>query len=367
MDDPGVDLSEFDPRKPGKDVIKPLPVQKLLSRYPMLRPPIIEGLLRRGETMNVIAPPKTGKSWLVLALAMAVATGRRWLDAFETVPGNVLIVDNELHSETLSNRIPKVAEAMDIGLDVLSDRVCVQSLRGQLKDIFSTAAYLETLEPGQFDLIVLDAFYRFMPTGMDENDNGGMANIYNRLDSVADRLGCALVLIHHTSKGNQSTKSVTDVGAGAGSQSRATDTHLVLRAHQEPGAYVLDAAVRSWPPAEPIVLRREHPIWTPGTDLDPTDLLPERPKRAKPAAKKMEKTGTESPWTVERFVEEFLTDEPAPPAELRHRAKSERDLSGREVHDLLVIGERSGEILRVTLPGRGGPVGYIRKPREESE
>ncbi len=37
--------------------------------------------LRRGETMNVIAPPRTRKSWLVLGLAMAVATGRRWLRA----------------------------------------------------------------------------------------------------------------------------------------------------------------------------------------------------------------------------------------------------------------------------------------------
>ena len=47
-----------------------------------------------------------------------------------------------------------------------------------------------------------------------------MANIYNQIDWCADQLGCSFVLIHHASKGNQSVKSVTDVGSGAGSQSR---------------------------------------------------------------------------------------------------------------------------------------------------
>ena len=47
-------------------------------------------------------------------------------------------------------------------------------------------------------------------------------------------LGCSFVLIHHSTKGNQSGKTITDVGAG--SQSRTTDTHLIrdAREHTEP-------------------------------------------------------------------------------------------------------------------------------------
>jgi len=37
---------------------------------------------------------------------------------------------------------------------------------------------------------------------------------------------------HHRQRAAQG-KAITDVGAGAGSQSRATDTHLVLRPHEE--------------------------------------------------------------------------------------------------------------------------------------
>ena len=54
-----------------------------------------------------------------------------------------------------------------------------------------------------------------MPAGADENDNATMAGLYNALDCYADALGAAFVNIHHSSKGDQSGKAVTDVGAGA--------------------------------------------------------------------------------------------------------------------------------------------------------
>lgn len=280
----------------------PVSLADLVARYPGLRPPVIHGLLRRGETMNIIAPSKLGKSWLVTDLALAVATGRPWLDTFETDPGNVLIIDNELHGETSAHRIPKVAAARQISLGEIGQHVFVQNLRGHWQDIFSLGPYFRSLEPGRFRVIILDAMYRFMPREMDENDNGTMANIYNAIDRYADLLGCCFVLIHHTSKGNQSGKAITDVGAGAGSQSRATDTHLVLRPHEEDNVVVLEAAVRSWPPVMPRCLRWAFPVWTPADDLDPALLRSEQPRRAR-----KEEAGRE--WTVEQFVTAFVEDQ----------------------------------------------------------
>ncbi|MCG3128278.1 MAG: hypothetical protein CHACPFDD_03156 [Phycisphaerae bacterium] len=342
----------------------PLSVRELMAVHRTLRPAVIQGLLRRGETMNVIAPSKTGKSWLVLALAMAVATGRKWLDTFDTVAGDVLIIDNELHAETLAHRIPQVAECLHIGMNDIAETVYVQSLRGQLRDIFSMRQFFESIEPGRYALVVLDAFYRFMPRDMDENDNGTMANIYNHVDALAERLGCSFVLIHHATKGSQSAKAVTDVGAGAGSQSRATDTHLVLRPHEEPGAVVLEAAVRSWPPVEPMTLRWLFPLWKPDPELDPALLRSEKPKRAKASSKEPPQPPA---WSVERFVEAFLSEQPATKAEIRERATDVPGLSWRRVSDFLEIGERNGLIDRAKLPGQGGPVGYARRQQEVSE
>lgn len=35
-----------------------------------LKPVVIDGILRKSEIMNLIAAPKTGKSWLTLHLAL---------------------------------------------------------------------------------------------------------------------------------------------------------------------------------------------------------------------------------------------------------------------------------------------------------
>ncbi len=365
----GVDLSGFiaaavpgsseDPSAPAL-----LSVKELVAAHPLLRPPVIHGLLREGETMNVIASPKTGKSWLTLDLAIAVATGRPWLGRYETVPGEVLIIDNELHRETSASRVPKVASARGVAMREINERIFIDNLRGRLRSIDNLSPYFEALEPGRFKVIVLDAFYRFMPQGGDENDNGTMANIYNRIDSFADRLGCCFVLIHHSTKGSQSSKSVTDVGAGAGAQSRATDTHLVLRPHEEDGVVVLDAAVRSWAPIEPTCLRWAFPVWSVDDTLDPASLKNERAK--KPKDRKKPEEPKAPAWDAARFVEAFISEEPISLAELRERAASEPGLSRRRAGDLLEIAHDRGLIHRLTV-GRAHKVMYATGPQPDVE
>ncbi|MFH1922221.1 MAG: DUF3854 domain-containing protein, partial [Planctomycetota bacterium] len=108
-----------DSEKP--DVV-PIPLGELVTRYPDLRTPIIHGIARAGETINAIAPSKAGKSWLAWALALSIALGKKWLGRFAVERGRVLIVDNELHPETIAWRGKTVAQAMGLkpeGIDVL--------------------------------------------------------------------------------------------------------------------------------------------------------------------------------------------------------------------------------------------------------
>ena len=359
-----VDLSAFNISAECEPAtLQPPSIWEMIQRHPNLREPVIHGLLRRGETMNIIAPSKTGKSWLVNDLALAIATGKPWLGTFHVERGDVLILDNELHPETSAHRIPKVADKRGILIEDYGKRIFVQNLRGKLKDVFTLSAFFESLEPDRFRVIILDAFYRFMPRNMDENDNGTMASLYNHIDRYADQLNCSFILIHHSTKGNQSAKAVTDVGAGAGSQSRATDTHLVLRPHEEPGAVVLEAAVRSWPPLDPMVLRWQYPLWEPAEDLDPTQLKSEKPKRAKPNANEPAEPPT---WSVERFVEVFLSDQPATKAQIREAAKDEPGLSWRRVADLLDVAESQGMVHRWRL-GQAHRVLYATVPQSADE
>lgn len=290
--------------------------------------------------MNLISAPKVGKSWLVTDLALSIATGRDWLGQFQCERGDVLILDNELHGETSAHRIPKVANARGIPIDAYADRVWVQNLRGHLQDVCTLGAYFQSLKPGRFKVIIMDAFYRFMPRDMDENDNGTMASLYNHIDRYADQLRCSFVLIHHTTKGNQSGKSVTDVGAGAGSQSRATDTHLVLRPHEEKDAFVLDAAVRSWPPCTPRCLRWSFPVWSPADDLDPTQLRADKPRK-----KTEEPPDPDAGWDARRFASTFIKETPQP-RDLILLTAEQAGLSARQAVKFLRQAEALGVVYR---------------------
>lgn len=279
--------------------IVPVPICSLVAQHPQMRRPILKGLLRAGETLNLISNPKMGKSFLVNQLALNVSQGKPWMGFELEKAGRVLIVDNELHPETSADRIPKMAAALGYAMEDLAGQLEVVNLRGELLDFHELDRELFAhRSAGEFDLVILDAFYRFLPAKMDENDNGSMARIYNLIDRWARMLDCAFVLVHHASKGQQGEKAVTDVGSGAGSMSRAADTHLILRQHKEADHVVLDARVRSWAPIEPRVLRWSYPTFTLAPYANAEDL-------AKPGRREADEDG----WTAQRFVEECFTVE----------------------------------------------------------
>src|SRR5205085_5125384 len=121
----------------------------------------------------------------------------------------------------------------------------------------------------EFSLIVFDAKYRFARPGQSENDNASEALFYNDADRFAGAMQAAVAFVHHATKGSQTEKRASDVGAGAGAQSRAADVHAIFREHEDDGAFVFEALVRSFAPVEPIGLRWIFPLWVPDDDVDP--------------------------------------------------------------------------------------------------
>jgi hypothetical protein len=261
-----------DDKTPLKPPIRRYSASALIAEYPHLRSPVVEGMFRQGETCNIISLSKYGKSWLTYGLALSILTGRPWLGRFPTARGRVLIVDNELHRATIAGRIRTVADSMKIPESDYGKALEIWPLRGNLRNIHEIGVDLQSLIPGEFKLIIFDAKYRMMPMGVSENDNAAETQFYNLLDLYADRTGAAIAVVHHTSKGGQADKRVTDVGAGAGAQSRAADCHLILREHEDESAAVLDAAVRSFAPNEPFALRWSFPLWIADETMDASRL-----------------------------------------------------------------------------------------------
>ena len=87
-----------------------------------------------------------------------VSTGRPW-QGFPCKRGRVLIVDNELHPETLASRLAKVIDANEVTPDDLKGRIGTVSLRGKLSGLDSLSKQLATMTPGAWDVVVIDALY----------------------------------------------------------------------------------------------------------------------------------------------------------------------------------------------------------------
>jgi hypothetical protein len=240
---------------------------ELLRDYPALAEPLIDGLLRVGEVGSIISASKVGKSWLVYSLILSFVAGRRWLDTFQThgTEGRVLLCDTELAPETLAYRLARIANALHVDLEAIGDRLQVVPFREPgctLEDVERVVRQVSV------DLVVIDAAYRAYPDKFDENSNSDVTRFFNRLVRLSSMAKTGILLVHHSSKGDQSGKSVRDVGSGAGAWSRAADVHLGLREHEEPDAVVFDGVVRSWPPVEPFVMRFDRRTLTWGRDDD---------------------------------------------------------------------------------------------------
>lgn len=257
-------LNEAPPKKPNLEIFRG---EEMIERYPNLREPLIEGLLRVGETMNLISATKVGKSWMAINMALSLATGRPWMKVFKSATCRVLHIDTELHRETLAFRQDAVARAMFI--NKIPDNYASIAVRGCSWDIDQIGDLARDVEP---QVIVIDALYRAMPSETQENDNSSMTTIYNTLDAVADEFQSAVIVVHHNTKGDQSKKATTDIGSGAGSISRAVDTHFTLVPHKYERHYVARADLRSWAPMPHVVLEWDFPTWTPKPHLDASEL-----------------------------------------------------------------------------------------------
>lgn len=273
-----------------------------VREFEPMRLPIVADLLRQGETMNIVAPSKAKKSWLVMDLAIAVATGGEWLNR-KCTQGGVLVLDLELHRETFHNRVREVADARGVLRQRRSwgTRLGARLLRGTDCDINALAECERELwwidEETMPSVIIIDALYRVLPKGCNENDNGAMTSVYNAVDRIANKTGAAVVIVHHTSKGGQSGKNVGDVGSGAGAITRCPDVHVILREHAQPGLVVAEAIRRSGHDVSAQSLRWDFPRWTVAAGVAPV-VRTEKPSADRSAAGVVK----DAAWLVETCV-----------------------------------------------------------------
>lgn len=197
-----------------------IPRDQMISPPP-LKYPIIENYLREGEAMLLSGTSKTGKSYLICQLALAVASGGKWIGQ-QCMKKTVLYLDGELSPEMTAHRFKAIREKMLI--PVFPETLHVINTKAVAVRLGDIASDIEH-DRGKYGLIIIDPLYMFI--GSDENDNSQMKNEMEMIKRIC-ATGAAVAVVHHMSKGIQSGKLSIDRASGAGVIGRFFDSILTL-------------------------------------------------------------------------------------------------------------------------------------------
>ena len=156
---------------------------------------LVEGILVEGELAVLYGPPKAGKTFFGLDLALSVATGAEFHGGRSIgAPGPVLYVIGEGNSALFGERIKAWCDAR--GLPIPDDRFVAVTDRPDLTDPKHVADLAAITRP---KLIILDTLSRTMVG--DENSPSDMAAYVRGCDSLRETTGAAVVVVHHEGKG----------------------------------------------------------------------------------------------------------------------------------------------------------------------
>ena len=153
------------------------------------------GILAEGVTL-LAGPPKVGKSWLTLALALQIAAGTRALGAIDVDAGPVLYLALEDTPRRLKTRMTKLLAGTPAPNTLTLATTCPTLPAGGDTAI---ASWLQRNPAAR--MVVLDVFAKMRggaPHGLSAYDADYAA--VGRAKAVADRYGVAVVLVHHVRK-----------------------------------------------------------------------------------------------------------------------------------------------------------------------
>lgn len=184
---------------------------------------IIHGVLRRGHKALIAGPSKAGKSFLLMELCVAFATGGEWL-GLKCKKGKILYINLEIDKRSCVNRFWHIAKAKKKKIKDL-ELIKLWNLRGESMPLDKLVPKLIRKMKGQdYMAFILDPIYKVM-TG-DENTASDMGYFCNQFDTICKETGASAIYCHHHSKGSQINKKAMDRASGSGVFARDPDALL---------------------------------------------------------------------------------------------------------------------------------------------
>lgn len=190
-----------------------------------------------GAVGTVVSPGATGKSFLLVTTCLSIASGFDLGEIWGQTPkcGPIVYIGLEDPHDVMSKRLHAMGSVLPRELHERAfDNAHVILMLGEgfaaatrkqgeivaHEALLALEAHLMGIRPR---LLVLDTLIRCISAGgLNESDNGEMAAVLGLFEGVAKRVGCAIVLAHHTSKAT-SLNGLGDAQQAARGASAITD------------------------------------------------------------------------------------------------------------------------------------------------
>ena len=211
-------------KKPAMIPSKKLEVISAIDLQKMYIPPIrwvVDGLIPQGLTM-IVAPPKSGKSWLMLDLCLSIAGGKQFLGRKCEKGGCLYLAleDGKKRLQDRMNRLLPFDEKAPKGFDYANEISKLNlGFQEQLEDYIALHKGLR--------LVVIDTFQYVRAIS---NNRNVYAQDYAELaviKKIADKHNIGIVVVHHTKKGKDDSDPFMQI-SGTNALLGALDTALIM-------------------------------------------------------------------------------------------------------------------------------------------
>jgi hypothetical protein len=175
----------------------PMTIDEILDRQG--REWLVEGLLPSQGIAMIYGSAGSGKSFLALDLAMAVASGGTWAGKrIESGTAIYLVAEGQ---PGFTTRVAAYTQTSGkpMGFRAICSTPNLAGKEGDTAEFIRTVQEASTDFPHRVRLVVVDTMGMVLD-GADENSAGEMGVFLYNVQQIATELDCLVVLIHHTGK-----------------------------------------------------------------------------------------------------------------------------------------------------------------------
>lgn len=173
---------------------------KVLSQKSKVKWLIEPKLVSVNSLSFIVGLPKACKSWILMDLALALATGTEWMGRFPCKESKVIYLDQERGKDSTIERFNQLIGGRGIDAESLDKNLFIKPQSRTKIDLpNSYNAFDRMLEKFRPDIVLVDSFKKFH--SKNELATQDMQIVFTKLDELRDKYGCSFVFIHHETKG----------------------------------------------------------------------------------------------------------------------------------------------------------------------